>query len=83
MANWDIKDLEYWDAAIREHVDDFGLDCYEQEFEVCDHGHVKTGGRRDLGEEHGAEFTGANEPHPNRSGATFQTLLQQMHQAHG
>ena len=37
MANWNIKDLEYWDAAIRDHVDDFGLDCYEQEFEVCDH----------------------------------------------
>jgi len=37
MANWDTKDLEYWDAAIREHVDDFGLDCYEQEFEICDH----------------------------------------------
>ena len=40
MANWDIKDLEYWDAAIREHVADFGLDCYEQEFEVCDHGQM-------------------------------------------
>ncbi len=40
MANWGIKDLEYWDAAIREHVDDFGLDCYEQEFEVCDHGQM-------------------------------------------
>lgn len=40
MANWDIKDLEYWDTAIREHVDDFGLDCYEQEFEVCDHGQM-------------------------------------------
>ncbi|MGH1483610.1 MAG: SpoVR family protein [Geminicoccales bacterium] len=40
MANWDLKDLEYWDAAIREHVDDFKLDCYEQEFEVCDHGQM-------------------------------------------
>jgi stage V sporulation protein R len=40
MANWDIKDLEYWDSAIREHVDDFGLDCYDQEFEVCDHGQM-------------------------------------------
>ena len=40
MATWDIKDLEYWDAAIREHVDDVGLDCYEQEFEVCDHGQM-------------------------------------------
>jgi stage V sporulation protein R len=37
MANWDLKDLEYWDAAIRERVEEFGLDCYEQEFEVCDH----------------------------------------------
>ncbi len=37
MANWDVKDLEYWDAAIRELVDQFELDCYEQEFEVCDH----------------------------------------------
>lgn len=40
MASWDIKDLEYWDAAIREHVTEFQLDCYEQEFEVCDHGQM-------------------------------------------
>jgi stage V sporulation protein R len=40
MANWDIKDLEYWDAAIRERVAEFGLDCYPQEFEVCDHGQM-------------------------------------------
>ena len=37
MANWDLKDLEYWDDAIRERVAEFGLDCYPQEFEVCDH----------------------------------------------
>ncbi|HLT00664.1 MAG TPA: SpoVR family protein, partial [Geminicoccaceae bacterium] len=37
MANWDIKDLEYWDAAIRERVAEYGLDCYPQEFEICDH----------------------------------------------
>ncbi len=40
MANWDIKDLEYWDGAIRERVQEFGLDCYPQEFEVCDHGQM-------------------------------------------
>ena len=36
MSKWTIKDLEYWDDAIRERVDEFGLDCYPQEFEVCD-----------------------------------------------
>jgi stage V sporulation protein R len=40
MASWTIKDLEYWDAAIRERVAEFGLDCYRQEFEVCDHNHM-------------------------------------------
>ena len=37
MADWTLKDLEYWDDAIREQVEEFGLDCYPQEFEVCDH----------------------------------------------
>jgi stage V sporulation protein R len=37
MANWDLSDLEYWDDKIREVVEDFGLECYPQEFEVCDH----------------------------------------------
>jgi stage V sporulation protein R len=37
VANWDLKELEYWDDAIRERVEEFGLDCYPQEFEVCDH----------------------------------------------
>ncbi|HEX5795334.1 MAG TPA: SpoVR family protein, partial [Geminicoccaceae bacterium] len=37
MPNWDLKDLEYWDDAIREQVAGIGLDCYTQEFEVCDH----------------------------------------------
>jgi stage V sporulation protein R len=36
MANWTVADLEYWDAAIRERVQEFGLDTYPQEFEVCD-----------------------------------------------
>lgn len=34
--SWSIKDLEYWEAAIHERVQEFGLDCYPQEFEVCD-----------------------------------------------
>ncbi|MGH7897711.1 MAG: SpoVR family protein [Candidatus Binatia bacterium] len=37
MAHWELGDLEYWDAQIRERVAEFGLDCYPQEFEVCDH----------------------------------------------
>src|SRR5918992_160637 len=40
MANWTLKDLQYWDDAIRERVEEFGLDCYPQEFEVCDHGQM-------------------------------------------
>lgn len=38
MPDWTISDLEYWDDAIRERVEEFGLDCYPQEFEICDHG---------------------------------------------
>ena len=34
---FDIKDLEAWDTKIREKVAEFGLDCYPQEFEMCDH----------------------------------------------
>ncbi|MBM4257561.1 MAG: SpoVR family protein [Deltaproteobacteria bacterium] len=37
MADWDVKDLEYWDERIREKVGEFGLTCYPQEFEICDH----------------------------------------------
>ena len=33
----DIKELERWDARIQEIVKDQGLDCYPQEFEICDH----------------------------------------------
>lgn len=36
-ADWDVRDLEYWDKKIREKVEEFGLSCYPQEFEVCDH----------------------------------------------
>jgi len=35
--NWTIGDLEYWDARIHEKVQEFGLSCFQQEFEVCDH----------------------------------------------
>lgn len=35
--HWTIKDLEYWDARIREKAEEFGLSCYPQEFEICDH----------------------------------------------
>ncbi|MBZ5498812.1 MAG: SpoVR family protein [Acidobacteriia bacterium] len=34
---YDIKDLEKWDARIREKVNEFGLSCFPQEFEMCDH----------------------------------------------
>ncbi len=34
---WDIADLEAWDDRIRARVIAEGLDCYPQEFEVCDH----------------------------------------------
>jgi len=34
---WTLRDLEYWDARIREKVAGFGLNCYPQEFELCDH----------------------------------------------
>ncbi|MFO1073538.1 MAG: SpoVR family protein [Geminicoccaceae bacterium] len=36
MSNWTLSELEYWDAKIRDKVAEFGLDCYPQEFEVCD-----------------------------------------------
>jgi stage V sporulation protein R len=39
-AAYSIKDLEYWDARIRDKVVEFGLDCYPQEFEACDHGQM-------------------------------------------
>ena len=36
MTNWTMRDLEYWDDRVREVVAEIGLDCYPQEFEVCD-----------------------------------------------
>ena len=37
MANYTLKDLVEWDERIREKAAEFGLDCYPQEFELCDH----------------------------------------------
>lgn len=37
MANYEIKDLVGWDARIRAKAEEFGLKCYPQEFEICDH----------------------------------------------
>ena len=37
MAEWNVKDLEGWDEKIRAKVQEFGLSCFDQEFEVCDH----------------------------------------------
>jgi len=33
----EIKELESWDEKIRELVSSYGLKCYPQEFEICDH----------------------------------------------
>ena len=32
-----IEDLEQWDKRIQEKAREFGLDCYPQQFEICDH----------------------------------------------
>ncbi len=37
MANYELSDLVEWDERIREKVTEFGLDCFPQEFELCDH----------------------------------------------
>jgi stage V sporulation protein R len=37
MADYDTNDLEYWDAKICEKAEEFGLSCYPQDFEICDH----------------------------------------------
>jgi stage V sporulation protein R len=34
---YSMEDLEDWDRRIREKAGEFGLDCYPQEFEICDH----------------------------------------------
>jgi stage V sporulation protein R len=37
VPTYALRDLEYWDERIREHVVALGLDCFPQEFELCDH----------------------------------------------
>jgi stage V sporulation protein R len=37
VASYELKDLEYWDARVRDKVAELGLDCFPQEFEICDH----------------------------------------------
>src|ERR1019366_8517192 len=37
IAAWNLKDLVEWDRRIRDKAAEFGLDCYPQEFELCDH----------------------------------------------
>jgi stage V sporulation protein R len=37
MSSWSLDDLAHWDTKIREQVDALGLDCYPQEFELCNH----------------------------------------------
>ncbi len=37
MPNYELSELIEWDEKIREKVAEFGLDCYPQEFEICDH----------------------------------------------
>jgi len=34
---WALEELEEWDARIRARVEEVGLDCFAQEFEICDH----------------------------------------------
>ena len=39
---YEIKDLELWDERIREKAEEFGLSCFPQEFEICDHHEMLT-----------------------------------------
>jgi len=36
-VNIDLAALEDWDRRILEKVDAYGLDCFAQDFEICDH----------------------------------------------
>ncbi len=36
MSYYNISDLEAWNQRIRDKVSEFGLDCYDQEFDLCD-----------------------------------------------
>ncbi len=35
--SYDVSDLQNWEAKIFDKVQEFGLNCYPQEFEICDH----------------------------------------------
>ncbi|HTY56264.1 MAG TPA: SpoVR family protein [Candidatus Binataceae bacterium] len=35
--NYELQELVDWDVKIREKVAEFKLDCFPQEFEICDH----------------------------------------------
>lgn len=37
MADYEVKDLEYWDERIQEKAKEFGLSWHDQEFKLCDH----------------------------------------------
>jgi len=37
MPAYTVGDLVEWDRRIRAKLDEFGLDCFPQEFEICDH----------------------------------------------
>lgn len=37
MQKYTIKELEYWDKRIQDMAENFGLDCYPQDFEICDY----------------------------------------------
>lgn len=37
MAEYTISDLEYYNRLIEEAASDFGLECYPQEFELCNY----------------------------------------------
>lgn len=35
--SWTTADLEAWDEKIQERMHHYGLSCYAQDFEICDH----------------------------------------------
>jgi stage V sporulation protein R len=37
LVDYTLADLEYYNRVIEEAVDEFGLDCYPQEFEICNY----------------------------------------------
>lgn len=37
MRSYELSELIEWDQRIRDRVAEFGLDCFPQEFEICDH----------------------------------------------